>query len=109
MNFNNRALNITVSVFGAIVAFIGIAGGVAFYHEVNSPLWLKDYERAEAIQDVDKKGAIALLRRALIEAEEIKAPPSDKKQITQKLGDLLYANFAQSDMAKMTQTENPPK
>ena len=93
---------------GALATFIGIACGVAFYSEATTPLWLKDFEKAQAIEDVDKKGAISLLRKALIEAEKENVPLSSKKRIEQKLSGLLFADFAQSDLGKTTQEDTLP-
>ncbi|MDR3615435.1 MAG: hypothetical protein P4L53_17890 [Candidatus Obscuribacterales bacterium] len=97
----------TLVVLGAFVTFIGVASGVAVYNETVKPQWLKSYEKALSLESINRSGAIVLLRKALVEADLEDAPLSSKKQITQKLGDYLYANFAQSDAARMTQIGSP--
>jgi hypothetical protein len=106
MNFKSGFLKNTLMVLGALATFIGIASGVAIYNETVKPQWLKSYEKALSLESIDRPGAIVLLRKALVEADLEDAPLSSKRQITQKLGDYLYANFAQSDAARMTQTDN---
>jgi len=106
MSFKSGAVNKFVITLGSLLTFTGITIGVAIYNETIKPLWLKDYEQALSQENIDRAGAIKLLRKSLVEAEKADAPFSSQKQITQKLGDYLYANFSQSDAARMTQTDN---
>jgi hypothetical protein len=106
MNFTG-ALRKILLIIGSLLCFVGIAFGVAIYSDTVKPVWLKDYEKAVELESIDRQGAINLLRQALAEAEKADAPPSSQKQITQKLGDYLYANFSQSNAARMTQIDKP--
>jgi hypothetical protein len=107
MNFKSDFVKNALMVLGAFVTFIGIASGVAVYNETIKPQWLKSYEKALSLESIDRPGAIVLLRKALVEADLEDAPLSSKRQITQKLGDYLYASFTQSDAARMTQIGSP--
>lgn len=105
MNFQSATLKRALLILGAFVAFAGIACGVAIYNDTVKPRWLKSYEKALALESINRKEAIATLQQALKEADREDAPLSSKKQIEQKLGDYLYANFAQSDFAKQIQAD----